>query len=157
MYNAGELMGVSRIAALQQRHEDSLYYPFLDGFEYDYKLALLKRIKPDVVTIGSSLPILIDRSFIRGSFTNLGRAMIYLSGGEQLANDIVSAHAPKLVILVLNFVWFTAENPDVDKTVRGWQPKWTLRQFITPYLWLYEGRLDQAVFFDILRESPSTG
>ncbi|MFH1443770.1 MAG: hypothetical protein ABIG34_00060 [Candidatus Peregrinibacteria bacterium] len=162
LQNAGELMPIPQILALQQDPKSfCLYGTALYGDTFRYKLDALALKKPDVVTIGSSRMMQFRERFFNRPFYNLSNTVSNLNEGQDVVKGILqSPHKPKIVIFGVDFWWFNSSYiPPVPYRPRA-EP---LHQFegyflFKPFLWLKERKITLSDYVGTIlhptREGP---
>jgi len=161
--NAGELMAIPTIIALQQNPDTfCLYGTALYGDTFRYKMDALALRKPDIVTIGSSRMLQFRERFFAEPFFNLSNTVSNLNEGQDVVEGILkSPHRPKIVIFGVDFWWFNgAYIPPIPYRPRA-EP---LHQFegyflFKPFLWLKERKITtqdyiHTILHPAAREDP---
>ena len=121
----------------------------------DYKLRLYEAIKPDIIALGSSRVMQFRGNFFTKKFLNIGGTAGNLAVLRSTVEAMLALHKPQLVILGLDFWWFTKQwEPQPFKEVppTSGSYAWSFEVLKTPYIWLLEGKLNAATFF-----APLTG
>jgi hypothetical protein len=90
----------------RQLEFDSIYGTALNQNTYSYKMELVKHVKPDIITLGSSRVMQFRKESFSKSFVNTGGAMNHLTEGLKFLKEMYQFHSPKLIILGLDFWWF---------------------------------------------------
>ncbi len=110
LWRAGEFLPLGDIVARQQAGSD-IYGSALHDDEYDYKLALAKARRAEVMALGSSRMLQLRQEFFRRPFTNAGRAMSSLREGEEFLAALPADSRPRLMILGVDPWWFNPQRP----------------------------------------------
>lgn len=113
---SGELEGVRGVVDMQARGT-FLYGPKYEDNTHNYKLELVRRLRPDVVALGSSRVLQLRSEFFRASFVNCGTPMCTVAQSRAMLERILADYAPKAVLVALD-VWqfnsrFAAPSPHV--------------------------------------------
>jgi hypothetical protein len=154
----------------RQRSTGAIYGPATADNEkgFGYKTALYLTERPDIAAIGSSRAMRYRKSFFSTSFVNLGGLVNPPEASISLVRNLLQKHRPKLLILTVDFWWFTpkASIRGFDDPLRqGMKLKpadadqlATLRSSIPnlfqPLQWLAEGRLTISDLWRILINRP---
>ncbi|RDU59471.1 hypothetical protein [Helicobacter marmotae] len=98
-----------------QLERNALYGTALNENVFAYKLELLKAKKPEIIALGSSRVLPFREVFFNTSFINAGNAMNTLNEGIDFVQSLLTFHKPKLIILGLDFWWFSESYPNYTK------------------------------------------
>jgi len=90
----------------RQITNNSIYGTALNQNTFSYKLELIKKVKPDIVALGSSRVMAFRKESFNTSFITAGGAMNYLNEGYKFLENMYQFHKPKYIILGLDFWWF---------------------------------------------------
>ena len=121
----------------------------------DYKLALYKAVKPEVVVIGSSRVMQFLGKYFTKRFLNIGGTAGNLAVLRSTLDAMLKVRVPETVILGLDFWWFTKKwepNPFNEVPPTSGSYAYSFDVLKTPYVWLLEGKLSPSQFF-----APLTG
>lgn len=86
--------------------EKNAIYNYLNLDMFQYKLELIKNIKPKIVAIGSSRVMQFREEIFNTSFITTGGAANYLNEGLLFLKEMTKHHKPEIIILGLDFWWF---------------------------------------------------
>ena len=86
--------------------EKNAIYNYLNLDMFQYKLELIKNIKPKIVAIGSSRVMQFREESFNTSFITTGGAANYLNEGLLFLKEMTKHHKPEIIILGLDFWWF---------------------------------------------------
>ena len=153
LWRAGELMSADEVAAIQQS-QPCLYAPALRDATLRYKLAVLRRVQPEIVAVGSSRALQFQSAFFSGSFVNVGSTIKSVETGEGFVEEMLSISKPKALIFTADFWWF---NPALreDHLRASINPPATPSLYspymlTQPVVWLFERKLSVRDYFDTL-------
>lgn len=158
---AGEYKSIEDIVTIQRdalkiNNQKIIYGSSIRAVNYYYKKALMNRISPEIIALGSSRVMQFRQEMFSLRFVNLGGAMNSLDSGLKICKDIIKKK-PKLVIIGIDFWWFNehfqkpgfkellapkqykAKSSDID-LVRNW-----LKEDKISYLDLFKGMLNFPV------------
>lgn len=139
-----QIAPVTEIAKLQQE-KGGYYLP--DNAEYQYKMALYKLRKPDIITLGTSRVLGFRQYMFNVPFVNMGRTFGSLQMLKTI-DDILAIHKPKVIILGLD--WWDFIRPGKTQW-KGHQYDGTdiiPAQLISPYEWIFDGKITLTQFID---------
>jgi hypothetical protein len=142
LHNSYEIAPVDQVAKMQQITAG--YYLPLHG-EYQYKLALYKVRKPDVVVIGTSRVLAYNQHMFNVPFVNMGRTLGNFASIRTF-NDMLKIHKPKVIIWGMDW-WDLINKP--EKTWHGIQ--YTGNEImpvdlLLPYQWIFSGKITLGEF-----------
>ncbi len=144
LQKSGEYMALDDIIAKQEK-TTGLYGSALFQRAYHYKQHLYKRVKPSVVTIGSSRVLEFRATDFSKPFVNLG-SMSDLNHLIGFADTTFTEHKPDLVILGIDVWWFHPSYVDAFVTPSEETVSPSVRDLMEPFYWLAKGKLS---FHDI--------
>lgn len=98
---------VDRLAANRELYYRSAMHDDLR----ETALEMLRRRQPEVIALGSSLPLYFREEFFTSPFVCAAGVMDSLSDGEAFVRRMQAVARPKVVLFVLDFWWFT--DPEV--------------------------------------------
>jgi len=90
----------------RQITNNSIYGTALNQNTFSYKLELIKKIKPNIVALGSSRVMAFRKENFNTSFVTAGGGMNYLNEGYKFLENMYQFHKPEYIILGLDFWWF---------------------------------------------------
>jgi len=119
---------------------------------YHYKLELYKKIKPEILALGSSRVMQIRQDSFKVKFANAGGAISSLASVDQFVKQILPVYKPKVVLWGLDFWWFnkTFQPPVKWKTPPKESKRLSLDKLMLPTQWLFAGKIG---FSDYLKKS----
>jgi hypothetical protein len=109
--SAGDLASPEVVARMQSVG-GALYGSAIYPDDFEYKLALIRANRPDIVALGSSRAMQFRKEFFSGSFINAGGAMRSIDQGARFIELMAASHRPKLVILAVDIWWLNANRPE---------------------------------------------
>lgn len=128
-----------------------LYGTAIHNSEHAFKMEIYKRSKAQIVALGSSRVLQIRGEFFRIPFANLGRALLSAQQTESVLREIVNIRKPGLVIIGVDFWWFSKDYEPPDRGTLdsgGWvEPS----NVIKVLHWFRDGKLTTSKFYDVLR------
>lgn len=121
----------------------------------EYKVALYREVKPSVITLGSSRVMQFRGRHFTEPYLNIGGTAGNLAILRSTAEALIAEHKPKVIILGLDFWWFTKKweadpHKPVPLTMGAYATTFDILK--TPYEWLLTGKISLAEFF-----APLTG
>lgn len=96
-----------------QLESGAIYGSALNQSTFNYKLALIKAKRPEIIALGSSRVLQFRQEAFNTSFVSAGNAMNNLYEGELFVDKILQIYKPKFIILGLDFWWFNAKMADI--------------------------------------------
>jgi hypothetical protein len=90
----------------RQITNNSIYGTALNQNTFSYKLELIKKVKPNIVALGSSRVMAFRKENFNTSFVTAGGAMNFLNEGYKFLENMYQFHKPEYIILGLDFWWF---------------------------------------------------
>lgn len=116
LYNTWEIGSIEELVA-RQLEENGLYGTAFHDDTRDYKLALYRRHRPDVVVLGSSRVMQIRQEMFSRPMVNMGGAADTAAQIDYLVERAFAVHRPKLVLLGVDFWVFNADWPEPPLTL----------------------------------------
>lgn len=107
LYSTWEIGSIETLVT-RQLEENGLYGTAFHDDTRDYKLALYRRHRPDVVVLGSSRVMQIRQEMFSSPMVNMGGAADTAAQIDYLLEHAFAAHRPRLVLLGLDFWLFNA-------------------------------------------------
>jgi len=151
--NSYQIAPVIKIAKLQQKKGG--YYSPLNA-EYQYKLALYRVRKPDIITIGTSRVLGFHQYMFNVPFVNMGRTL-----GDfaqiKIFERLLAIHKPKIIIWGLDWWDF------LQKTNYHWHYEndngthIIPSRLLLPYQWIFNGKITLQQFIDTALNKKSPG
>ena len=143
------------VVARQARGEFALFGSGMVQNFPEYKVALYKDVKPSVIALGSSRVMQFRGRHFTQPYLNIGGTAGNLAILRSTAEALLAVHKPKVIILGLDFWWFTskweaAPHKPVPLTMNAYATTFDILK--TPYEWLFTGKISLAEFF-----APLTG
>lgn len=133
------------IAAGLQEREGGLYGPAGDGGTYAYKLERYRLARPDILIVGSRrLAALPGEAFNTTAYNAAGA----VDSLDQLTAFILAAvdmHAPKSILIGLDFWWFNPNPQPAPAAVADTQD--FAAHLADPALWLLTGQVSPKAWF----------
>ena len=94
-----------------QRSNDAVFAPAAPFDNFEYKLEMIRQVRPQVVVLGSSRALGFQQHYFKVPFVNAGRAMRSLEEGELFLSKLLEVHKPQYVAITVDFWWFNASTP----------------------------------------------
>lgn len=154
--HTGELDSVDKVVEIQAA-SGAIYGSAVHPNTYLYKLALLKKFRPQIVAIGSSRVLQFRQAHFSRSFQNLGMTANFPLEVERVVDDMLRIHRPEMVLLGIDFWW---GNPRWEHAFTFAHHKLaggelTPEALIAPTHWLLDKRITSAFFANrIFRSDP---
>ena len=104
LHQANELAPIKQVVD-QQVARGAIYGSAVFEDSYDYKLQMIRAIKPTVVALGSSRALQFRQEAFAAPFVNAGRAVNSIDEGARFVPDMLAVHRPRLVLLSIDFWW----------------------------------------------------
>ena len=92
----------------KQIKNNSIYGSALNGNTFAYKLELIKKVKPEIIALGSSRVMQFREDSFNKKFVNAGGGMNSLNEGLIFLKKMYEFHNPKYIILGLDFWWLNS-------------------------------------------------
>lgn len=92
----------------KQIKNNSIYGSALNGNTFTYKLELIKKVKPEIIALGSSRVMQFREDSFNKKFVNAGGGMNSLNEGLIFLKKMYEFHNPKYIILGLDFWWLNS-------------------------------------------------
>jgi hypothetical protein len=89
-----------------QRTNDALFAPAASFDYFEYKLEMIRQVRPAIVVLGSSRGLGFQGQYFTVPFVNAALAMRSLEEGELFLEKILEVHKPLEIILCVDFWWF---------------------------------------------------
>ncbi|MCB9989390.1 MAG: hypothetical protein H6868_08700 [Rhodospirillales bacterium] len=140
LYQSGEIQSPPRIAATLQ-NEDSLFGSGLQDLRREINLENIKLRQPDIIAFGSSRPLNFRHEYFSRSFSCACGAAPNLFEGQLYAEQVLKAHKPKVVLLSIDFWWFTNQNGIRPRPLITGTPPLTLQKLLKPSELALEGTI----------------
>lgn len=105
LVNARETMPLTDIARRQQT-DNGIYFSGLNSSERNYKLELVRVVRPDVIAFGSSRSHQFRKEAFTGSFVCVCGIAKSPADLEAMADAMLASHTPKIVLMTLDWWWY---------------------------------------------------
>jgi hypothetical protein len=106
-YYTGDLLTEAQAIALQQASVGECDYQSAGGKNYfSYKKELNRTLKPEIVSLGSSLAAKFSQNMFIAKFANLGMTIEDMNDISSAVRQLTEVHKPKHVIFVVDIWWF---------------------------------------------------
>lgn len=146
-YFAGEYTAYEKVVR-QQRNtpHKCLYGLALHNTDFDYKVYLLREVKPKIVVLGSSRVLQMRAQFFSQPAMTAGRAMTSITEGRAFLHELLK-NPPEILIIGVDYAWFNGRDPQPDIDVKfpvikaGPDNPGIFSDGIKFYKWLWQGRL----------------
>ena len=155
LWRSGEMLPSGRIVDFQLS-ENAIWSTGIFDNEPTYKLALYRRIKPDIVAVGSSRVLQMRGRHFKGTFANLGRGLNFGRLAEEM-RSLTGIHKPRFVMVGLDYwafdeAWFNRwTNKNTIVAASGLMksneaPAVLSAEVITPYELMLKGKVAPGQF-----------
>ena len=167
--NSGEMLSSKEIVDIQLKKKNELCIVgsgFHDNSNAYYK-ALFTKVKPKIVSIGSSRIMQFRSAFFDKPFITIG-AMTNLERGMYFIDNVIQQSPPDIVIIGLDVWWFNENyiSPDVNVIIDPSRYDinhrnliYSTKEITSVYQWIREKKITLNEFFNgmIGRDSESSG
>lgn len=161
LLRTGELLSPDAIAE-RQWEKDSKYGAAIQALAFQHKLSLYRKIKPKIVTMGSSRAMQFQANSFSKSFINVGGATSGPIEGLALAKGMLPHHKPDIIILTVDYWWL---NDNYNEPAAQMHHDRYLDEvpilldiLIKPWVWLIERKVTPKQFLFLLsQEHDSVG
>jgi len=167
--NSGEMLSSKMIVDVQLKEKNGLciYASAFRGNRLAYYKALFTKVKPKIVSIGSSRIMQFRSAFFDKPFITIG-AMTNLERGMYFIDNVIQQSPPDIVIIGLDVWWFNENyiSPNEDVTI---DPScydinhrnliYSAKEIQNVYQWVRGKRITLNEFFNVMigRDSNSCG
>lgn len=151
LLQAGELREPRAVARWLQR-SGGLYGTALHSNARQVALSIYVERRPEVIALTSSRGTEFRQEFFTAPFSCACMMMSDLEEGDQFLDAIESVHVPKLVILGLDYWWFSKTNDYTGTAPLGFGSPVPVSRHdvLAPYQWILEGKLSVSDFLSVL-------
>ncbi|WP_423064336.1 hypothetical protein [Candidiatus Paracoxiella cheracis] len=151
--NSYQIYSVYKIAQLQQSH-GGYYLPM--NAEYQYKMALLKIRKPEIIILGTSRVLGFRQWMFNVSFVNMGRTFGDVAMLSTV-KDILRIHKPKVIIWGIDW-WDFIQNSRTQWAKRNYNgTEIVFPQLLMPYEWIFQGKISLTEFIQVALKRTANG
>jgi hypothetical protein len=106
-YYTGDLLTEAEAVGLQQSATGDCNYQSAGGKNYfAYKKELNRALKPEIVSLGSSLAAMFSQNMFTAKFANLGLTIEDMNDISSAIHQLTEVHKPKHVIFIVDTWWF---------------------------------------------------
>ena len=103
----GDLLTESEAIALQQAAVGECDYQSAGGKNYfSYKKELNRTLKPEIVSLGSSLAAKFSENMFTAKFANLGVTIEDMNDIGSAVRQLIEVHKPRHIIFIVDTWWF---------------------------------------------------
>lgn len=116
----------------------------------EYKLALYRKVHPEIAVVGSSRVMEFRGKYFSKKFLNIGGTAGNLSILRSTLDAMLREHKPEVVLLGLDFWWFTPKweaKPEALVPASSGSYVWSFDALKKPYDWLLSGKISPRTFF----------
>jgi hypothetical protein len=138
---SGENWTYQSLVAFQRSH-DAIFAAGAAFDRFEYKIEMIRQVRPDVVVLGSSRALGFQGRYFRVPFVNAGHAMRSLEEGELFLSKIDDLPKFKNIIVVVDFWWFNSSSSPAGQSY-GRFPRLALNRDLAllPLDYLWKGEL----------------
>jgi len=135
-----------------QQEKNAIYGTALSQNTFSYKLELVNYVRPEVLALGSSRVVELREEFFNVPFVNCGAAMNHLNEGRMFLEKMLTFHKPKLILLGLDFWWFSGQNkmPERYDYHQNDGATLTFEKLTKPFLFLGQSKVSFRNYFRVL-------
>lgn len=143
--NNRENLTLEEVVALQTIDSDILYGTAIYQNTIAYKLELLEKKRPKIITFGQSRVMQFRGYFFSQPFLNLGGAWPNICLAKKVAEDIVKINKPEVVIISIDY-WLFDSSPEYLGGDYNRENN-RLAGIIKPWLWIFEKKISFSDYF----------
>ena len=144
-----ELTRYSDIITEQFRRRGN-YDSALNGNDLKYKIELIRRVKPEVVVIGSSRAMNVRELVFTRPFVNAGGVSSNLRESESFVRGMLAAHKPQLAIYFVDYWWFNPRQEQTSNRYRIDETAISFAKLTSPFVWLRQNKISWNLYRDVL-------
>lgn len=135
-----------------QHAKNAIYGTAINQNTFAYKIELVRHTAPKIIALGSSRVLELREQFFNTSFVNCGGAMNSLEEGRVFLTELFRYHKPEVVILGLDFWWFSDlfTQREIFAYHRNTGADLTLDKLIKPYELLISSKISARDYLAIL-------
>ena len=122
----------------------------LNGNDLKYKLELIRRVRPEVVAIGSSRAMNVRGLPFTRPFINAGGVSSNLLESETFVGEMLKFHRPTLVMYFVDYWWFNAQSEQTSNRYLIDETSLSYAKLTAPFSWLREGKISWDLYRDVL-------
>jgi hypothetical protein len=153
LHNAGELATMEEIYKRQHSNpnDSCVYGQSIADDLLEYKLFNYHKLKPEIITIGSSRMLEFRENFFKSGYYNVGYTISGIKQAKYVFEHVLDNHKPQLVIMGLDFWWFN-DNSDKPKYNKPFKPRKYhigITEFFKPLRMIKEKKLSIGDYFGI--------
>jgi len=149
LFRANELSRYSTIVS-EQFERRAIYASALNGNDLKYKIELIRRVKPEIVVIGSSRAMNVRDLVFTRPFVNAGGVSSNLQESETFVGEMLKVHAPKLALYFIDYWWFNARAEQTSNRYLLDETSLSYAKLISPFTWMREGKITWELYREVL-------
>ena len=134
----------------EQFRRRGTYDSALNGNDLKYKIELIRRVKPEVVVIGSSRAMNVRSLVFTRPFVNAGGVSSNLRESESFVQGMLAAHKPRLAIYFVDYWWFNARQEQTSNRYRIDETAISFTKLTSPFVWLRQDKISWDLYRDVL-------
>lgn len=134
----------------EQFRRGGTYDSALNGNDLKYKIELIRRVKPEVVVIGSSRAMNVRGLVFHRPFVNAGGVSSNLRESEAFVRGMLEAHKPRLAIYFVDYWWFNPRQEQTSNRYRIDETAISFTKLTSPFVWLRQDKISWALYRDVL-------
>ncbi len=147
---SGELERLPQI--VRALHETgAIYGTALHDVRGELPLEIVRQRQPEIIALGSSRALDFRQEYFTRPFACACGGMDSIEDGEAYAAAVLEHSRPRLVLLALDFWWFTIDEPQrrgpMDPEAAG---QLTRAKVLRPVEWLWEGTISPLEYLRLL-------
>ena len=106
LFSTGEFQSIASAANKQiLEKNNSIYGVAFRNNTIEYKLQMLSKVNPKIITLGSSRVLQFSKEMFKKDFYNLGNSMSSINEGFEISDYIINQN-PDIVFFGVDFWWF---------------------------------------------------
>ena len=106
LFSTGEFQSIASVAEKQlSEKNNSIYGVAFRNNTIEYKTHMLSKVKPKIITLGSSRVLQFSKEMFNKDFYNLGNTMSSINEGFEIS-DLIIHENPDIVFFGIDFWWF---------------------------------------------------
>lgn len=150
LFQSGELSEPRAIARWLQR-TGGIYGTALNSNAREVALSIFAERKPEIIVLSSSRGTEFRQEFFVRNFSCACMIMSNLEEGLQFQESTTHTHRPQVVIIGLDYWWFSKSDDHVTRPPLDYGPqtRLTWQKVIAPFKWMSEGKMAISQFLAV--------
>lgn len=131
-----------------QLQTGGLYLSAVNTAEFQYKLELYKRMKPEIVALGSSRVLQFRQHHFKKRFLNMGRTITALED-QEIINEMMRIHKPEYILFGLDHFWFNIPPNKSFPNNKNRGTELNPYKIFIPLKWIMDDKITATQFIQI--------